>query len=409
MSKIFFYLCFSLVLFSSFVVSSESFGYTYQNKDGNPFLAGTGDFPDSQILDIPLSGTPRWISTITDELYLYCLAVLDDGVIQVFRVKDGTYEELPAEENQFTTNRRPPLLQLEKGKLKLIEAPSGDTGDTHPVQLENQSLVYIGQDNTVKVDGKSSRIYALPDARLLLDENDRILFLSDPTERYDHGVLGDSVEAGGVFMISPGRGNTARQIITMDNFSVIEGIKPLWVDLNGDGIREILVTESNHQRGASLVLYNESGEILANGPSTGSGYRWRHQLAAGPFGAHGEMEIVADKTPHIGGPVEFYRWRGNKLEIVATIGGFSSHVLGSRNLDMIISGDFDGNSIPEIIIPSRDRRELGSIERTENDAVVKYTLKLDSVLVSNLSGFILKGSGLGIAAGLSNNSIRIWY
>ena len=36
---------------------------------------------------------------------------------------------------------------------------------------------------------------ALPDARILSDEHGRLLFLTVPAEDYDHGVLGDAIEA----------------------------------------------------------------------------------------------------------------------------------------------------------------------------------------------------------------------
>jgi photosystem II stability/assembly factor-like uncharacterized protein len=45
------------------------------------------------------------------------------------------------------------------------------------------------------------------------------------------------------------------------------------------GQREIIVTQSDAQQGAQVVVYSESGERLAAVPAVGRGNRWRHQLA----------------------------------------------------------------------------------------------------------------------------------
>ena len=93
------------------------------------------------------------------------------------------------------------------------------------------------------------------------------------------------------------------------NGQVIEGIAPIWVDWNQDGEREIIVTLSDLANGAQVVVFNEQGKRIAEGPAIGQGYRWRHQIAVAPFGPNGEMELVDVLTPHLGGVVEFYQWQ----------------------------------------------------------------------------------------------------
>ena len=82
--------------------------------------------------------------------------------------------------------------------------------------------------------------------------------------------------------------------------------------------------------------------VRRTGPAIGRGNRWRHQIAVAPFGPNGERELVDVLTPHIGGVVEFYRMVGDRIEIVATVPGFTSHVIGSRNLDLALAADADG-------------------------------------------------------------------
>lgn len=79
-----------------------------------------------------------------------------------------------------------------------------------------------------------------------------------------------------------------------------------WEDLNGDGQREIIVTLSNAQVGTRIITFREDGGLLAEGPSVGIGFRWRHQLLVPPFGETGKSLLAVVRTPHIGGMLEFY-------------------------------------------------------------------------------------------------------
>jgi len=53
------------------------------------------------------------------------------------------------------------------------------------------------------------------------------------------------------------------------------------------------------------------------------------------------MELVDVPAPHIGGPTDFFQWRDDELVVVADVNGDTSHLIGSRNLDMNAAGYFD--------------------------------------------------------------------
>jgi len=59
-------------------------------------------------------------------------------------------------------------------------------------------------DLVVRIGGRSTvlPLNALPDARLLTDEDERLLLLTGATGNYSHGVLGDRIEAQSVTMVS---------------------------------------------------------------------------------------------------------------------------------------------------------------------------------------------------------------
>jgi hypothetical protein len=204
--------------------------------------------------------------------------------------------------------------------------------------------------------------------------------------------------------------------ISLPEPAVIEGIAPIWKDLNGDGQREILVTESDITQGARLVLFNEAGERLAEGQPVGEGYRWRHQIAAGPLGPFGETEIVGVVTPHLGGIVEYYRWEGNALNIVAQIPGYSSHVISSRNLDMSAIGDFDNDGNSELLVPTWDRAELIGIRRItdnavntpHNGAIVVWNVAMVKRLSTNIATVTQPDGSMSVGVGDEEGILRLW-
>ena len=65
-------------------------------------------------------------------------------------------------------------------------------------------------------------------------------------------------------------------------------------------------------------------------------------IACAGFTGRG-LELVVVRTSHISGIVELYALEGETMETVAQLSGFTSHVVGTRNLDMALAGDFDGD------------------------------------------------------------------
>ncbi|HKH76562.1 MAG TPA: hypothetical protein VKA51_06370 [Rubrobacteraceae bacterium] len=64
--------------------------------------------------------------------------------------------------------------------------------------------------------------------------------------------------------------------------------------------------------------------------------RWQHLLAVGPFDQGGEVELATLRMHHAGGKIEFYRpdFETGELEIAASVSGYTTHRIYSRNLDM---------------------------------------------------------------------------
>ncbi|MBX3055922.1 MAG: hypothetical protein KF770_05560 [Anaerolineae bacterium] len=392
---------------------ARPYGYTYQRADGNRVVAGQGDVPNLTPIDIPLEGTPQWVTAVPLAKGVLWGVVLTDGRTQAFLVDEG--EVTPIDSNDLTPHIAPVLtVDPVQGQALFLNPPSADPAGSAPIIYNNAghlahantagalTLVHAGE-----IIGQPS-ITALPDARILFDGHGRLLLLTDPTDGYPHGALGDTIEAGGFALIQ-----TDPEIKVIAHFlipepQVVEGIMPLWADWNGDGNREILLTLSAAEQGAQLALFAEDGMQLATAPPIGQGNRWQHQIAIAPFGPNGEMELTAVRTPHLESVVEFYRWQGSELTLVAELPGYTSHVIGSRNLDMAMAGDFNGDGRIELLLPTPDLTQLGGIQRANEGATAVYHLDIGGKLASNLAGVAMGDGGTAVGLGRSDNVLRIW-
>ena len=410
-----------LALPASALVSAQGpdpvFGYTHVRSDGNRFAAGLGRLPEVPPLDIPLSGEPAWIVGAPLEEGSLWVAVLDTGAVQAFAVSSEGEVSPAAITPDFLPPGMPPVLQLLDGTATLLTAPAEDASPLiPPVSLPDGRMAYATLDGDIVIldaGRETSRlgVELLPDTRLLMDERGNLRFLSGVTEIYAHGVLGDALEAQALGSLEiDGNHYTSggTSIASQPEPQVIEGLTPLWADLTGDGIRDEFVTLSNASVGAQIVMRDGASGTLAYGPAIGQGYRWRHQIAVAPFGPAGELELVDVLTPHLGGVVEFYQASGDRLEIVARVPGYTSHVLGSRNLDMAAAGDFDGDGQVELLLPDQARTRLGAIRRTVDGAEAAWEVPLDGTLVTNLAAVTLAGDGLAVGAGRADGTLRLW-
>ena len=331
------------------------------------------------------------------------------------------------------------LRAIDDGQPQLLTAPMPASSSlTHPVWLSSNQQAFIDTHYQL-VLWREQKLASLPvsallDARILVDPLERLLFLTTPTKRYAHNVLGDGVEAASITLVEALPVSRVLQTIELADPVVVEGLAPIWADITGDGKRDIIVTLSDQQQGARIAVFDESGERSATGPAIGQGYRWRHQLAVAPFGPNGETELVSVRTPHIGGMVEFYRREGVHLRPVAQVlgsdgqsderthsdavavgdfmtvpmDGFNSHILGSRNLDMAVAGDFDGDGQVELLVPNQKRTVLAAIRRDSAGASVVWALPLNGQLSTNLATVTFPDGSIAIGAGHSGQGLRLW-
>jgi hypothetical protein len=89
--------------------------------------------------------------------------------------------------------------------------------------------------------------------------------------------------------------------------------------------------------------------------------------------------------------------------------GFTSHVIGTRNLDMGMAGDFDGDGRVEVLLPDQTRTELGGIRRVEGGAEVVWMIPVGGRVSTNLAAVELIDGSLAVGVGREDGVLRIWY
>lgn len=390
--------------------AAPSLALTYQQPDGNRLAVGFGGLP-AGTLDIPLAGEPRWVLAVPVLGGSIWVAVFENGQVQAFQVAQGQARTQPLNLTSLPPGM-PPVLRAVDGQPELLVPPSDASPLTHPVLLPDGALAYIdvlGQLRLKREAGVATlAVHALPDARLLADETGRLLFLSGPTEQYPHGVLGDQLEAAAMTLVDPRQTPPDVQVIEIASGDVIEGLAPIWADLDRDGQREIIVTQSNASTGARLVAYREDGSLLAAGDPIGAGFRWRHQLVVGQFIPGGALEIAAVRTPHLGGVVEIYGLDGKRLEVLAELEGYSSHQIGSRNLDGALAADLNGDGQLEIILADQAQTTLAGLQFSDGVLSTVWELPIGGTLRTNLAAVQLPDGRLALGLGHASSVLRLW-
>ena len=326
--------------------------YTYADASGNGYLpdatvnllAETTGFAKA---DLP--GVPIWLVSFSTNDTVAWVVGLQDGTLTAYRWDQGNLLALDLPVQNLRPGMPPTIVVSSSGDISIANTLVSDLGPaTAPTLIGRDSLrlAYVNDKRELVVreaDGSKQTLplNALSDTRIVLD-GDTMALLTDPAT-YDHAALGNMEEPTTVSIVRTQPQLELTSKIELPEAVVMEAVSPLWADVTGDNLAEIVVTLANtpESRGAAIAVFTRRGDLLARGPLSPGG--WRHLLGVAPIGPAGEIEVVDIQKPHVQKIVNFYRPNGESLDVVAHATSYSSHNSGSTNISMSLMGDFDGD------------------------------------------------------------------
>lgn len=183
---------------------------------------------------------------------------------------------------------------------------------------------------------------------------------SEPTGRYDHGILGDAIEWGALEMVVDKclgcEGNDVRTILLrLPETHVFEDVAPRLIDLDGDGTQEVMVVETQIGQGARLAIYGGGGNLMAATPHIGRNHRWLAPIGAADLDGDGLVEVAYIDRPHLAKTLRVWRYDEPDFILVAEAGGLTNHRIGE---DFISGGLRDCGAGVEMITADANWRQV---------------------------------------------------
>lgn len=133
---------------------------------------------------------------------------------------------------------------------------------------------------------------------------DFLLQFGDPVDTYPHGVFGSPLEPTTIldlgeepYFLAP--------LEPLPGGFVFEDRLPRFVDMEGDGVPELLTIVTNPAAGAGVWLWDRSGQVRARSIFHGRPNRWLNPiLGSADLDGDGDQELAIIRTPHIGSVLE---------------------------------------------------------------------------------------------------------
>lgn len=228
----------------------------------------------------------------------------------------------------------------------------------------SQWVVFSAADQSIQVKTTTPpvRVTApngIPHGFVVTSETSVSAWYEDPTSRYQHGALGDNIEAGTLAVQIEGKTRRYK----LPSTQVFEDIAPRFADIDGDGSQDIITIRSDLDTGAAIAVYSlrndEIVEIAATQP-IGLANRWLNIAGIADFNGDGALDIAQVIKPHLTGNLQILTLKGGALVSYASLNGLSNHINGSTELEMSATSDVNGDEIADLVLPTFGQRSLAA-------------------------------------------------
>ena len=231
-------------------------------------------------------------------------------------------------------------------------------GDYRAVRLQNNEVSLVETNARIPSRALHGQIDGLNDSEISSSKSIKGAWLTGPTKRYRHDILGDEIEGSGLAVIDQ---NGKKYHYQLDANSVFEDRKVRIVDLDKDGTDELIVVRSYLNKGGSMAVFGIRGNalvLLDETKAIGIPNRWLNPAIVADVDGDDELEIAYVETPHIGGILYVLSLRKGKLVNKYQSMYTSNHGIGSRIQELAAAIDWNGDGVVEIAVPDLSRTAM---------------------------------------------------
>lgn len=185
---------------------------------------------------------------------------------------------------------------------------------------------------------------------------------AQPTAKYRHGILGDSIEAEQLVVVQ----NRIVYTHTVSDKYVFEDIKPRLFDVDNDGELEFITIRTHVTKGAGIMIYKIIDNVLTEFSwveEIGLSNRWLNIVASFDLDNDGTVELTWIQTPHIGGILKVADIKAGKLEVLFELSGYSNHSIGERNLCLSMVAKIGKEIV--FFVPTQDRKKIAGFKLSD--------------------------------------------